>query len=122
MFGQKKRQVEGFSGALLSSSRLAGSALRKACTVRLRWYQKSIYLSIYLYIYPPELLPLYKLSSVRSVRVVALSSIAHQNSLRPAVFLAEHVQPELGLLPLQSVGSSQAVSHTHGGASAFPAE
>eukprot|EP00964_Phaeocystis_antarctica_P031977 scaffold18081_cov21-Phaeocystis_antarctica.AAC.1 len=64
----------------------------------------------------------YKLSSVRSVRVVALSSIAHQNSLRPAVFLAEHVQPELGLLPLQSVGSSQAVSHTHGGASAFPAE
>ena len=34
---------------------------------------------------PPELLPLYKLSSVRSVRV-ALSSIAHQESLRPAVF------------------------------------
>ena len=35
---------------------------------------------------------------------------------------AEHVQPDPGLLPQQSFGSSQAVCHTHGGASAFPAE
>eukprot|EP00964_Phaeocystis_antarctica_P162352 scaffold136486_cov142-Phaeocystis_antarctica.AAC.1 len=30
----KKKQVQGFPGALLSSTRLAGSSLRKACTVR----------------------------------------------------------------------------------------
>ena len=46
---------------------------------------------------PPELLPLYKLSSVRTRRDAGCS-IARQESLGPADFLAEHVEPDPGLI------------------------